>query len=95
MACGVGGASSHALAGTAEAYLPSHPQAKYLYVWKVARHADGNPRCFEVPYDVQAYGIDLDQEGFIGWRAYVEPQTKVGPIWHELIFDRAIKFSAP
>jgi len=92
---GIGGVSNHDLAGTAEEYLTGHPQAKYLYVWKVARHALGDPNIVEVPYGVKANGIDLDQEGFIGWRAYLEPETKVGPIWHELVFDRGIKFSEP
>ncbi|MEI6309663.1 MAG: hypothetical protein WCP58_08490 [bacterium] len=91
---GVGAIASETLAGTAEAYLPNNPAAKYLYVYKVARNARGDPLCLEVKYGVGAAGVDLDQEAFIGFRAYVEPSTRVGPNWFEVLYDRVIKFSA-
>ena len=91
---GVGAVASETLAGTAEAYLPNNPAAKYLYVYKVARKAQGDPLCLEVKYGVGAAGVDLDQEAFIGFRAYVEPSTKVGPSWFEVLYDRVIKFSS-
>jgi hypothetical protein len=90
---GVGAVSNHDFTGTAEEYLPGNPNAKNLYVWKVARRANGNKQCLEVPFSVGAAGIDLGQEGFIGYRAYLEPGTKVGPFWSEIVLDRAIKFS--
>lgn len=34
----------------------------------------------------------LNQTAFAGFRAYVEPETKVGPSYSEVIYDRAIKF---
>lgn len=92
---GVGAVSNAEFAGTAEAYLPGHPAAKYLYVWKVSRCCDGEPNCLTVPWAVKAYGIDLDRAGFVAFRAYVEPETKVGPSWSEIVYDRVIKFSAP
>jgi len=91
---GVGAIASDALTGTAEAYLPNNPAAKYLYVYKVARDARGDSLCLEVKYGVGAAGVDLDQEAFIGFRAYLEPSTKVGPNWFEVLYDRVIKFSA-
>jgi hypothetical protein len=90
---GVAGVDNRELLGTAEEYLPGNPAAKYLYVWKVARHSNGDPHCLEVPYNMGAYGIDLNQTAFVGFRAYVEPQTKVGPSYTEIIYDRVIKFS--
>jgi hypothetical protein len=30
----------------------------------------------------------------VGFRAYVEPQTKVGPSYTEIVYDRVIKFSS-
>lgn len=44
---------------------------------------------------IGAAGIDLDQEAFVGFRAYVEKETKVGPFWSEIftLYDRVIKFS--
>ena len=90
---GVGAVASPELMGTAEDYLPGHPEAKYLYVWKIARSDGGDPHTLEVPWGVKAYGVELEEEAFIGFRMYLEPATRVGPIWSEIIYDRAIHFS--
>ncbi|HQF16597.1 MAG TPA: hypothetical protein PLI05_05965 [Methanotrichaceae archaeon] len=78
--------------GTAEEYLPNNPNAKYLYVYKIARSCYGDPYCFELPYGVGSHGIDLDQPLFIFWRVYLEKATKTGPSYSEIVYDRAIKF---
>ena len=78
--------------GTAEEYLPDNPNAKYLYVYKLARNCNGDQHCFEVPYGKGGYGIDLDQPLFIAWRVYHEKATKTGPAYSEIVYDRAIKF---
>ena len=78
--------------GTAEEYLPDNPNAKYLYVYKIARNCNGDPHCYEVPYGPGGYGIDLDQPLFIAWRIYLEKATKTGPSYSEIVYDRAIKF---
>jgi hypothetical protein len=78
--------------GTAQEYLPDNPNAKYLYVYKVARHCDGDKHCYEVPYGLKGHGIELDQPLFIGWRVYHEKATKTGPAYTEILYDRAIKF---
>ncbi|GAI81515.1 unnamed protein product, partial [marine sediment metagenome] len=90
---GVGAVASPELVGTAEDYLPGHPEAKYLYVWKVSRSDADDPHTLKVPWGVKAYGVELEEEAFIGFRMYLEPATKVGPIWSEIIYDRAIHFS--
>jgi hypothetical protein len=46
---GVGAMADLDLNGTAKAYLPENPNAKYLYVYNVARNCSGEPNCFEVP----------------------------------------------
>ena len=89
---GVGMVQDPELNGTATEYLPDNPNAKYLYVYKVARNCDGNPHCYEVPYGPGAYGIKLDQPLFISWRLYMENATKNGPSYSEIVYDRAIKF---
>jgi hypothetical protein len=89
---GVGAIDDSEFAGTAEEYLPGNPNAKYLYVYKVARNCNGAPHCYEVPYDVGAYGIDLGQLLYIGWRSYLEESTKTGPSCTEIVYDKAIKF---
>lgn len=78
--------------GTAEEYLPDNPNAKYLYVYKIARNCNGDLNCFEVPTGPGAYGIDLDQPLMIFWRMYLEESTKTGPSYSEIVYDRAIKF---
>ncbi len=89
---GVGAIHDSELAGTAEEYLPDNPNAKYLYVYKIARHANGDPHCFEVPYGPGGYGIRTNQPLFIAWRLYMENATKIGPAYSEIVYDRAIKF---
>lgn len=79
--------------GTAEEYLPGNPNAKYFYVWKIARQANGDPHTTEVPFDQGIYGIDLDKPMFVGFRLYLQPETMTGPIATETYFDRVIKFS--
>ncbi|MDD1752772.1 MAG: hypothetical protein LUQ38_06775 [Methanotrichaceae archaeon] len=90
---GVGAISDADFNGTAEKYLPDNPNAKYLYVYKVARNCSGDSHCYEVPYGPGGYGIGLDQPLFIFWRSYLEKATKTGPTYSEIVYDRAIKFS--
>jgi hypothetical protein len=79
--------------GSAKEYLPHNPNAKYLYVYKLARNCnEGDQYCYEVPYGMGPHGIELDQPLFIGWRAYLENTTKTGPSYSEIVYDRAIKF---
>jgi len=91
---GVGVITDQDFNGTAETYLPNDPNAKYLYVYKIARHSNGDPHCYELPYGPGAYGIGPSQPLFIGWRLYLEKATKTGPSYSEIVYDRAIKFSA-
>lgn len=90
---GIAGRENATLEGSAGEYLPDNPAAQYLYVCKVVRDAGGDPGVVEVPTGPGAYGIPLDEQIFLGYRAYVEPATKTGPFWYELLYDRAIKFS--
>ena len=89
---GVGAIHDPELAGTAEEYLPGNPNAKYLYVYKIARNCGDDPRCFELPYGPGGYGIRTNQPLFISWRLYLENDTKVGPAYSEIVYDRAMKF---
>jgi hypothetical protein len=89
---GVGMVTDVDFNGSAEEYLPDNPNAKYLYVYKLARECNNDPHCYEVPYNAKGYGIDLDQPMMIGWRLYLEKATKTGPSYSEIVYDRAIKF---
>jgi hypothetical protein len=81
--------------GTAEEFLPGNPLAKYFYVYKIARHCVGGDTvpCLEIPTGPGAAGIPVSQPVILGFRAYLEPSTKVGPIFEEVLYDRAIKFN--
>jgi len=89
---GVGMITDLEFNGTADEYLPDNPNAKYLYVYKIARNCSGDPYCYEVPYNAKGYGIELDQPIMIGFRSYLEKATKTGPSYSEILYDRAIKF---
>jgi hypothetical protein len=91
---GVAGIYNTQYAGTAESYLPGNPLAKYLYVCKFARSCGSEKACVAVPTGPKGHGVGLDEPAFIGFRAYLEPATKVGPAYTELLYDRVIKFSA-
>jgi hypothetical protein len=89
---GVGAITDPDFNGSAKEYLPDNPNAKYLYVYKLARNCSGDPYCYEVPTGPGAYGIKLDQPVYIFWRNYLEKATKTGPSYSEIVYDRAIKF---
>jgi hypothetical protein len=90
---GVAGIYSTEYAGSAEEYLPGNPLAKYLYVCKFARSCNSEKTCVVVPTGPKAHGVAIDEPAFIGFRAYMEPATKVGPAYTELLYDRVIKFN--
>lgn len=95
---GVAGLRSADYAGSADAYLPGHPYAEYLYVVEFARpsrvHATqaGVP-LITVPTGPEARGIALEDEAFLGFRAYLEPFTNIGPAYTEILYDQVIRFS--
>jgi len=91
---GVVGIYSTEYAGSAEEYLPGNPLAKYLYVCKFTRNCSSEKNCVVVPTGPKAHGVELDEPAFVAIRAYLEPATKVGPAYAELLYDRAIKFSS-
>jgi len=90
---GVAGVDSRTYQRSADDYIAGHPNAQYLYTWKIARKSSGDPHCLEVPVGPQRYGIGLDDKLMLFFRAYLEKATKVGPIHNELVMDRVIKFS--
>jgi len=91
---GVAGIYSTEYAGSAEQYLPDNPLAKYLYVCKFARSCGSEKTCVVVPTGPKAHGVKLDEPAFVAIRAYLEPATRVGPAYTELLYDRAIKFNS-
>ena len=96
-ACGIAGESTRRLAGSALDYVggsnPAVPHVDQLYAWKVARDCGGDPRCTTVPAGTCPGMSNENGRFFIGFRAYVEPATRIGPAFTEVIFDRVIRFT--
>lgn len=90
---GIGGLSNKDYTGSAEEYLPNNPNAKYLYVAKISRVDDGKKTTSVIQSGVGVSGIESDEPCFVGYRAYVEPETGVSPAWSEIVYDRAMKIT--
>ena len=98
-ACPYAGGNSRSVAGSALDYFPAGSAPAHvssLYAWKLARECGSDVRCTEVPDGICSSdppGIPLDREMFVGFRAYVEPSTKVGPAFTEVVYDRVLRFT--
>lgn len=85
---GIGSFLDSRLEGSATQYLPAnHPMANKLYVAKAGRNCENQPFCFEVSTS-NLSGVPANQSLSFAVRAYVDPQTKVGPDPRELIPPR-------
>jgi hypothetical protein len=86
------------MVGSASSYLglsPDDPTANLLYAYVVARPGScvGDPKfCREVGYDCTSGVADQEPLALV-FRAYLEPETKVGPAYCEIVIDRIIKFT--
>jgi len=85
------------MVGSASYYLglsPFNPIANKLYAVVFARPGNcvGPPNhCLEVGYDC-VNGVGADEPMVLAFRAYLEPETNVGPAYSEIVIDRIIKF---
>jgi hypothetical protein len=102
---GVAGGNNHNFTGSAERYIPGDPMAPFLYAVRVVRGTcPKNDRyCVVLPEPTMPWwlsssdpgtadGIGLDQPAMVGYRAYLNPVTKSGPSYNDIIPDRAIWF---
>jgi hypothetical protein len=86
--------------GSASAYLETDdPTADMLYAYVIARDCSkedltGEQQhfCREVKDNCKV-GVPSGEPIAIGFRAYVEPKTNVGPAYSEIVLDRIIKFT--
>jgi len=78
---------------SADRYIPDDPNAPMLYAYTISRVNSTEPYTMVVPQGPFLEGIPLEDEMWIGWRAYMEPETKVGPASHEIINDKVIVFT--
>ncbi len=89
---GIVGQQSAQFKGTANDWLEGNPEADRLYVWKFARNCGDDTHCTTVTSDCARVNLDIENNVWIGWRAYLEQSTKVGPAFTEIVYDQAIVF---
>lgn len=90
---GITGKSSPDLYNSACGLIPGDPNQDKFYVFKVARECGGDPSipCLKIEPSVTCPKLDLNGDLFIAFRAYLEKKTGTGPVWTELLYDRAVK----
>ncbi len=92
---GVSSVNSPVFTGSAAGYIPNNDNAPYLYAWKAARNCGSDTQCLKIAlpdYLQPCDSVDLSQNLFVAFRAYLEPATAVGPNPSELLYDRVIMF---
>jgi hypothetical protein len=80
---GITAISGADLLHSAERYLPSHPQRRYLYAYKLARDCQDEPYCLAVPEGT--LGVPLETRLNLIERAYLEPLRHTGPLASQLV----------
>lgn len=91
---GFGGINNQVYANTANRYLPGNDKASHFYVWKFARFKY-DETTYVVPEDVDdnLTGVNKTEPVFMGFRAYINETTQVGPANWEILYDRVLKFA--
>jgi hypothetical protein len=85
---GITGVTGDDLLNSADRYLPTHPQRRYLYAYKFARHCQGEPYCSVVP--TGPLGVPLDTRLNLIERAYLEPVTNTGPLLSQIVAPQVL-----
>lgn len=75
--------------GSADVYLPDHPDRDKLYAMTVRRSCAGHEYCMEVPTEFP--GIPPNSFPMFVFRAYLEPGKTAGPHPGELLMPRVFK----
>ncbi|MCB2324041.1 hypothetical protein LGL55_25040 [Clostridium tagluense] len=93
----VGANTTDELKYPATEYFPKdYKNSKYYYAVKMARKTEeGNE--FIIPYSTgnpkgSAYGVDNNEDAYVGFRIYANPETNVAPAIFDTIWSRAILF---
>ena len=76
--------------GSARDYLANAPDT--LYAWKFARDCHEEAHCTPITTTCARLDLNNPPDMWMGFRAYLEPSTAVGPAFTEIVYDRAIVF---
>ena len=75
---------------SARDYMANAPDT--LYAWKFARDCHGEAHCTTITTTCARLDLNNRPDIWMGFRAYLEPSTAVGPAYTEIVYDRAIVF---
>ena len=87
---GVAAVTGSDLLSSADRYLSHHPDSRYLYAYKFARHCHDEPYCFAVPTGLQGVALDT-MLNFIE-RPYLESVTHTGPLASQIVPQQVLHF---
>ena len=90
---GYGGIKNKQMEKTAREYFQDTLTADYFFTYKFARHTiGGDSHVYVVPSDTfnNMLGINPGRTAFMGFRAYIDTTTLVGPSATEVIMSRAM-----
>ncbi len=90
---GVVGLTDDEMRGSAERFLPDHPDRDALWAYELRRDCGGKPDCLELPTDFP--GATASENIFFIFRAYLQPGSTVSAGHDEILTERVIKVSAP
>lgn len=85
---GIASFESPDMPGSADAYLPDHPDRDALFVVEIARACEGRPHCLEIATDFP--GVPPDESLAFLFRAYLAPGGTVAPDPAALVTARVI-----
>lgn len=86
---GVATFESPDMPGSADAYLPDHPDRGSLFVVEIARACGGRPHCLELSESFP--GVPADETLALLFRAYLQPGSTVAPPAAALVTERVLR----
>ena len=80
-----------------EYFSKNYKNSKYYYAVKMARKTEEGNEVI-IPYSSgnpkgSAYGVDNNEDAYVGFRIYANPETTVAPAIFDTIWSRAILFT--
>ncbi|MEM6296822.1 MAG: hypothetical protein AAGA54_36490 [Myxococcota bacterium] len=78
--------------GSADRFLPDHPDRDALWAYEIRRACDGRPYCAELPTSFP--GVPIEENIFFIFRAYLQPGSTVSPGHAEILAERVIKVAS-
>ncbi len=85
---GIAAFESPAMVGSADRYLPDHPDRARLFAVTIKRRCAGLANCLEIPTTFP--GVPLDQTVALLFRAYLAPGSTVAPDPDALLTERVL-----